>query len=73
VTIALIRNAMVRSGAKDFLIDGFPRAMDQALAFEQMIKPCRWVCNSTLLSSWQAEQVHTVTMCSLSSCVACSC
>jgi UMP-CMP kinase len=42
VTIALIRNAMVRSGAKDFLIDGFPRAMDQALAFEQMIKPCRW-------------------------------
>ncbi|KAF6257174.1 adenylate kinase-domain-containing protein [Scenedesmus sp. NREL 46B-D3] len=40
VTIALIRNAMVRSGASDFLIDGFPRAMDQALAFEQMIKPC---------------------------------
>ncbi|WIA23697.1 hypothetical protein OEZ85_000388 [Tetradesmus obliquus] len=43
VTIALLRNAMVRSGAKDFLIDGFPRAMDQALAFEQMIKPCRMV------------------------------
>eukprot|EP00879_Flechtneria_rotunda_P010196 GHRR01010659.1.p1 GENE.GHRR01010659.1~~GHRR01010659.1.p1 ORF type:complete len:366 (+),score=147.50 GHRR01010659.1:558-1655(+) len=43
VTIALIRNAMIKSGAKDFLIDGFPRAMDQAHAFEEMIQPCKLV------------------------------
>jgi adenylate kinase family enzyme len=41
VTIALLRNAMVKSGAENILIDGFPRAMDQALAFEDMVKPCK--------------------------------
>jgi adenylate kinase family enzyme len=41
VTIALLHNAMVRSGARDFLIDGFPRAMDQAEAFERSIKPAK--------------------------------
>jgi adenylate kinase len=30
---------MVRSGAKHFLIDGFPRALDQAEAFERIIAP----------------------------------
>jgi hypothetical protein len=45
---------MVRSGAKDFLIDGFPRAMDQALAFEQMIKPCRWGYMSRMISTHQS-------------------
>ena len=39
--IGLLRTAMVKSGARDFLIDGFPRAMDQALRFEEMIKPCK--------------------------------
>jgi hypothetical protein len=34
---------MIKSGAKEFLIDGFPRAMDQALRFEEMIKPCEMV------------------------------
>jgi adenylate kinase family enzyme len=32
---------MVKSGAKDFLIDGFPRELSQAYAFEQIIKPCK--------------------------------
>ena len=40
VIIGLLRTAMVTSGAKEFLIDGFPRAMDQAARFEEMVKPC---------------------------------
>jgi adenylate kinase family enzyme len=43
VIIGLLRAAMIKSGAKDFLIDGFPRAMDQAVRFEEMIKPCETV------------------------------
>lgn len=34
ITIALLEQAMRESGAKRFLIDGFPRAMDQAIKFE---------------------------------------
>ena len=34
---------MVKSGDKQFLIDGFPRALDQAECFEQMVKPCEKV------------------------------
>jgi hypothetical protein len=41
VIIGLLRNAMVSSGAKDFLVDGFPRELSQAFTFEQMIKPCK--------------------------------
>jgi hypothetical protein len=41
VIIDLLRAAMIKSGAKEFLIDGFPRAMDQAVRFEEMIKPCK--------------------------------
>jgi adenylate kinase len=43
VTIALLKNAMISSGAKDFLIDGFPRALDQAEEFEASIKKCEFV------------------------------
>lgn len=43
VIIGLLRSAMIKSGAKEFLIDGFPRAMDQAARFEEMIKPCEKV------------------------------
>ena len=43
VTIALLRNAMVRSGGSTFLIDGFPRALDQGEAFERDIKQCTCV------------------------------
>lgn len=41
VIIGLLRNAMIRSGAKNFLIDGFPRELSQAYTFEDMIKPCK--------------------------------
>ena len=40
VTIGLLRKAMDKSGASDFLIDGFPRALDQALEFEKQVGMC---------------------------------
>ena len=41
VTIGLLRNALVGSKDKCFLVDGFPRELDQAHAFEEHIKPCK--------------------------------
>lgn len=35
VTLALLEQAMRESESKKFLIDGFPRKMDQALKFEE--------------------------------------
>ncbi|CAG8454661.1 4322_t:CDS:2 [Ambispora leptoticha] len=35
ITIALLEQAMRESGGKRFLIDGFPRKMDQAMKFEE--------------------------------------
>ncbi|KAG5457316.1 MAG: uridylate kinase [Olpidium bornovanus] len=43
VTIALLQNAMKASGSHRFLIDGFPRAMDQAMKFEEQVCPSRAV------------------------------
>eukprot|EP00955_Chlamydomonas_euryale_P064802 359079-Chlamydomonas_euryale.AAC.6 len=43
VTIMLLKNAMIKSGGKLFLIDGFPRALDQAETFETSIMPCKGV------------------------------
>jgi UMP-CMP kinase len=49
VTVALLENAMrdtiAASGSKrgKFLIDGFPRKMDQALKFEEVVCPARLV------------------------------
>ncbi len=43
VTITLLKNAMIASGGKIFLVDGFPRALDQAEAFEKDIMPCKAV------------------------------
>ncbi|KAK3310023.1 adenylate kinase-domain-containing protein [Chaetomium strumarium] len=47
VTIALLENAMrdtiTRTGNKKFLIDGFPRKMDQALKFEEVVCPAKLV------------------------------
>ncbi|MEW5310899.1 MAG: hypothetical protein WDW38_002654 [Sanguina aurantia] len=37
VTLGLLRNAMIRSQGHAFLVDGFPRALDQAEAFERAI------------------------------------
>ena len=35
ITIALLKQAMLKSAGNRFLIDGFPRQMDQALKFEE--------------------------------------
>lgn len=43
VTIALLRNAMIKSSSDRFLIDGFPRALDQAEIFERDVMPCQMV------------------------------
>lgn len=37
VTIGLLKDAMIKSGGSVFLIDGFPRALDQAEAFETQV------------------------------------
>ena len=42
VTIALLENAMLESGQDRFLIDGFPRKMDQALKFEEVVVPSKF-------------------------------
>ena len=38
VTIGLLKAAMEKATVKNFLIDGFPRALDQGLAFSQAIQ-----------------------------------
>jgi UMP-CMP kinase len=40
ITISLLHNAMKNSNGKKFLIDGFPRAIDQAEKFEEEV----WFC-----------------------------
>nr|POE63465.1 uridylate kinase [Quercus suber] len=46
VTIQLLENAMqatiAESGNRKFLIDGFPRKMDQAVAFEEKVVPSKF-------------------------------
>ena len=42
-TLGLIRKAMAQAEQKTFIIDGFPRAVDQGEAFEAAIKPCEFV------------------------------
>jgi UMP-CMP kinase len=37
ITIALLERAMKESNAERFLVDGFPRKMDQALKFEETV------------------------------------
>ena len=39
VTVKLLRRAMQASSNDKFLIDGFPRAIDQAETFERDVKP----------------------------------
>ncbi|KAI8821851.1 adenylate kinase-domain-containing protein [Fimicolochytrium jonesii] len=45
VTIRLLKEAMERAPPtfSGFLIDGFPRQLDQAVAFEEQIRPCKFV------------------------------
>ncbi|KAF7190354.1 Uridylate kinase [Pseudocercospora fuligena] len=46
VTIKLLENSMVseikESGNRKFLIDGFPRKMDQAIKFEEIVVPSKF-------------------------------
>eukprot|EP00798_Chlamydomonas_sp_ICE-L_P013607 gene13608-19482_t len=43
VTMTLLKNAMISSGGSFFLIDGFPRKLDQGQAFEETIMPSKGV------------------------------
>lgn len=43
ITIALLHQEMVKAKVKRFLIDGFPRKMDQAEKFEEIICRCKFV------------------------------
>ena len=47
ITLAVLKRAMDRSASSKFLVDGFPRNVDQALAFEQNIGPCKFVLHIT--------------------------
>ena len=47
VTLAVLKRAMDRSASSKFLIDGFPRSVEQALAFESDIGPCKFVLHIT--------------------------
>ncbi|RKO91109.1 adenylate kinase-domain-containing protein [Blyttiomyces helicus] len=55
VTLRLLRKAMeaAPADAQGFLIDGFPRQLDQAVAFEEQIAKCKFVlffeCTEALL------------------------
>ena len=39
----MLKNAMLKSRSNMFLVDGFPRALDQADTFERDIMPCQTV------------------------------
>ena len=43
ITIELLRNAMLRAPNKQFLVDGFPRALDQAEFFEESVVAAKFV------------------------------
>ena len=43
VTIKLLKKAIATSDGMKFLIDGFPRALDQAEEFEKEVIPCKLV------------------------------
>ena len=58
VTIQLLENAMnseiSKSGNRKFLIDGFPRKMDQALKFEEVVVPSKF----TLFFDCDEQTMH---------------
>ncbi|KAI8801985.1 adenylate kinase-domain-containing protein [Cladochytrium replicatum] len=43
ITIALLHEAMRKNGGTRFLVDGFPRALDQALKFEEVVCESKFV------------------------------
>jgi len=40
LTVSLLINALIANPSKNYLIDGFPRAIDQAIYFEQNVMEC---------------------------------
>ncbi|KAH9307246.1 hypothetical protein KI387_035157, partial [Taxus chinensis] len=63
ITLELLKNAMDKSKNKMFLIDGFPRAVDQAKAFEDKIcKPSKVLyleCSSEIMEKRLLERGAT--------------
>lgn len=43
LTVQLLVNSLIANPAKNYLIDGFPRAVDQAIYFEQNVMECQSV------------------------------
>jgi adenylate kinase len=55
----LLRRAMEESGNSKFLIDGYPRALDQAFAFEKAVgKPCMVLSFAALEATLEARLVE---------------
>ncbi|KAI8922607.1 adenylate kinase-domain-containing protein [Entophlyctis helioformis] len=64
VTLRLLRSAMERVGECDgFLVDGFPRQLDQAIAFEDQVAKCKFVlffdCQEAVLEQRLLERGKT--------------
>ena len=45
LTVSLLVKALIENPAKNYLIDGFPRALDQAIYFEQNVCECQTILN----------------------------
>ena len=43
--LSLIKQLMLKAGSTKYILDGFPREIEQALLFEQDIYPCTFVLN----------------------------
>lgn len=66
VTVALLQNAIrenFEDGKKRFLVDGFPRKMDQAITFEKQIVPSKFTlffdCPETVMLERLLERGKT--------------
>lgn len=43
LTVSLLVNALIANPSKNYLIDGFPRSVEQAIYFEQNVMECQTV------------------------------
>jgi len=41
LTVQVLVNALIKEPSQNYLIDGFPRAVDQAVYFEQVVGECQ--------------------------------
>ena len=60
VTIGLLKNAILSSTTNTFLIDGFPRNIDQGETFEQVITPCKFVVKNCLIKKILLEDLYNL-------------